>query len=88
MGTLAGALEVRDIPSFPDKLYADVVGTIDEVDTVLKITKIKCHYHLKIPRGKREKAERALSVFERSCPVSQTLKGCIEFIHTWNIEEE
>ncbi len=54
----------------------------------MKITKISCHYKLKIPAGKREAAERALNVFERGCPVSQTLKGSIQFEHTWDIEED
>jgi uncharacterized OsmC-like protein len=53
----------------------------------LKITKIDCHYEVKVPKGKREAAERALTVFEVGCPVAQTLKGCVEFNHTWQIEE-
>ncbi len=41
-----------------------------------------------IPEGKRDAAERALAVFERGCPVAQTLKGCVEFEHKWEITEE
>jgi uncharacterized OsmC-like protein len=54
---------------------------------VLKITKIKCRFDIKVPTGKREAAERALSVFDRGCPVAQTLKGCVEFEYQWDIEE-
>ncbi|WHX42959.1 OsmC family protein [Mesobacillus sp. AQ2] len=88
VGTLSGALEARKIPTSPDKVKAQVQGTIEAPEGVLKITKISCHYILKIPTGKREAAERALNVFERGCPVAQTLKGCIQFEHTWEIEED
>jgi uncharacterized OsmC-like protein len=66
---------------------AQVQGTIEAPEGVLKITQISCHFELKVPEGKREAAERALSVFERGCPVAQTLKGCITFHHTWEITE-
>ncbi|WP_090749312.1 OsmC family protein [Mesobacillus persicus] len=87
VGTLSGALEARKIPTSPDKVSADVQGTIEAPEGVLKITRISCHYYIKVPAGKTDAAERALAVFERGCPVAQTLKGCIEFEHTWEIEE-
>ncbi|WP_079509275.1 OsmC family protein [Mesobacillus jeotgali] len=87
VGTLSGALEARKIPTSPDKVQAQVQGTIEAPEGVLKITKISCHYELKIPAGKKDAAERALNVFERGCPVAQTLKDCIHFTHTWEIEE-
>ncbi|MFS0634338.1 OsmC family protein [Mesobacillus foraminis] len=88
VGTLSGALEARKIPASPNKVKAQVQGTIEAPEGVLKITKISCHFELKIPQGKREAAERALSVFERGCPVVQTLQGCIAFHHTWVITED
>lgn len=88
MGTLAGALEARGIPAFPDKLWAEAEGTIAAPEGVMKVTHIRVTYHLKIPRGKRPEAERALAVFERRCPVAQTLAGCVTFEHTAQIEEE
>ncbi len=54
----------------------------------MRVTEIRVKYHLVIPRGKREEAERALSVFERGCPVAQTLKGCVKITHAWEIVEE
>jgi uncharacterized OsmC-like protein len=54
----------------------------------MRVTEIRVKYHVVIPRGKRDEAERALSVFERGCPVAQTLKGCVNIIHTWEIVEE
>ncbi|GAC1417297.1 MAG: hypothetical protein NVSMB5_07990 [Candidatus Velthaea sp.] len=53
----------------------------------MKITAIAVHYHLTIPPGTRPEAERALAVFERGCPVAQTLKGCVNITHTWEITE-
>jgi uncharacterized OsmC-like protein len=53
----------------------------------MKITKIHCHYHIQVPEGKKAQAERVLPVFEKKCPVAQTLKGCVELIHDWTIEE-
>lgn len=41
-----------------------------------------------IPKGTREAAERALNVFEKACPVAQTLKGAIQLDNTWDITEE
>ncbi len=86
MGTLSGALEARKIPTSPDKVHADVQGTIEAPDGVLKITKIACHYTVKVPDGKQDAAERALAVFDRGCPVAQTLKGAVEIEHTWELE--
>ncbi len=54
----------------------------------MRVTSIRVTYHLKIPQGKREEAERALAVFERGCPVAQTLKGCVGITHAWEIAEE
>ncbi|MDO6656819.1 OsmC family protein [Anaerobacillus sp. 1_MG-2023] len=84
---MSGALEARQIPSFPNKLSGQFEGLIEAPEGILKITKIKCHYKLIIPEGKREAAERALHVFERGCPVAQTLKGCVAFEHDWEIIE-
>lgn len=87
-GTLSGALAARKIPTYPNKLQGSFQGYIEAPEGVLKITRIDCHYKLTIPKGTKEAAERALQVFERGCPVAQTLKGCIQFEHTWEITEE
>jgi uncharacterized OsmC-like protein len=54
----------------------------------MRVTRIHVTYHLKIPHGKRGDAERALAVFERGCPVAQTLKGCVTITHSWELVEE
>lgn len=82
MGT---ALEARGIKS-AENLIAEVEGDIEDVDGLLKITKIRLKYRLKIPSGTREKAERALSVYAEKCPAYQSVKGCIEC--SWQAEME
>ncbi|WP_264805183.1 OsmC family protein [Cytobacillus sp. NCCP-133] len=88
VGTLAGALEARQIPITREKLRANVQGVIEAPEGVLKITVIRTHFTLLIPKGTRDAAERALNVFEKACPVAQTLKGAIQLENTWNITEE
>lgn len=86
-GTLGGALEVRDIPSHPEKLSSDVEGDIEDVDGVMKITRIRVHYDIKIPAGKKAEAERALEVHVRGCPAAMSVKDCIAVEWTADIEE-
>ena len=69
-----------------DNLVAEVEGDIEDVNDVLKITKIRLKYRLKIPAGTREKAERALAVYAEKCPAYQSVKGCIEC--SWDAEME
>ena len=59
-------------------------GDIEDVDGVLKITKIRLTYKLKIPAGSRDKAERALVVYADKCPAYQSVKNCIQC--TWQAE--
>jgi uncharacterized OsmC-like protein len=54
----------------------------------MRLTTMRVTYNLRIPKGKRADAERALAVFERGCPVAQTLKGCVQIAHAWEITEE
>jgi len=61
-----------------------VEGDIEDVDGVLRITKIRLTYRFRIPPGTREKAERAVAVYADLCPAYQSVKGCIEC--TWKAE--
>ncbi len=74
---------MREIKS-AENLVADVEGDIEEVDGVLRITKIRLHYRLKIPKGSREKVDRVLAAYAEKCPAYQSVKGCIEC--TWDVE--
>jgi uncharacterized OsmC-like protein len=51
---------------------------------VLLLTRVRIKYRLKIPRGKREQAERALSLHHSRCPVSQSVERGIRV--EWSAE--
>ena len=61
-----------------ENLRADVTGDIEDVDGVLRITRIRLLYHARIPPGKRSEAERALETYADKCPAYQSVKGCID----------
>ena len=67
-----------------ENLRAEVEGDIEDVDGVLRITRIRLRYHVRIPTGKREAVERALEVYADSCPAYQSVKGCIDV--SWDAE--
>jgi organic hydroperoxide reductase OsmC/OhrA len=73
-GTLAVALAARKIPTQPDKLSSEVEGFIENVDGKPLITRIKVHYHVKVPQGKREETQRAIEVHEKGCPAAQSVQ--------------
>jgi len=71
-----------------ENLISEVEGDIEDVDGVLKISKIRLKYKVKIPSGMREKAERALAVYSDNCPAYQSVRGCIDCSWDAEIEEE
>ena len=79
---------MRGIPSEPDKVKAAVEGDIEAVDGVLRITTIRVHYTVTIPRGKREAAERAVATHETKCPAANSVRGCIAMEIAADINEE
>jgi organic hydroperoxide reductase OsmC/OhrA len=87
-GTLAGALAARKIPTQPDRLSSEVEGFIENVEGKPLITKIKVHYKVKVPRGKREETQRAIDVHEKGCPASQSVQRGIAIEWDGEIEEE
>jgi uncharacterized OsmC-like protein len=64
-----------------------VEGDIEDVEGVLKITRIRLKYRFKVPPGAREKAEKALAVYAEKCPAYQTVKNCIEVSWSADMEE-
>ncbi len=78
---------MREVKS-AGNLVADVEGDIEEVDGVLKITKMRLKYRFKIPAGTRGKVDRALETHADKCPAYQSVKGCIECSWEAEIEEE
>jgi organic hydroperoxide reductase OsmC/OhrA len=87
-GTLAGALAARKIPTQADRLQTEAEGTIETVDGRPLITRIKVHYRLRVPRGKREEALRAIEVHEKGCPASQSVQRGIAVEWAGDVLEE
>jgi organic hydroperoxide reductase OsmC/OhrA len=87
MGTLATVLAGKKIPTLGDRFRADVEGDIEDVDGVLRITKIRVKYTLKVPAGKTGEAREALTVYEEKCPAAMSVKGAIEIIDSAEITE-
>ncbi len=79
---------MRDIPVSRESLQADVEGDIEAVDKVLRITRIRVRYRLRIPTGTREKAERAVATHPTKCPAANSIRGCIDLDIKAEITEE
>ena len=86
MGTLAVVLASKKIQTFEHLYKAEVIGDIEEVDKVLKITRIKVHYTLRAPKGKWEDAKEALNTYLPLCPGAQSVIGCIDISHELSLE--
>jgi uncharacterized OsmC-like protein len=84
---LAGALEARQIPAYAGALETEIEGDIEEGDKVLLLTRVRVKYRLRVPRGKREEAERALALHDSRCPVSQSVQRGIRVEHSADITE-
>lgn len=87
-GTLAVALAARKIPTQPNRLSSEVEGIIENVDGKPLVTRITVHYKVKVPKGKREEALRAIEVHEKGCPASQSVKRGIAIEWDSQVEEE
>ena len=68
-------------------MVADVEGDIGGVERVLRITGIRVRYRIKIPRGMREAADRAVATHEDRCPAATSVRDCIPITITADIEE-
>lgn len=76
-GTLRGALAARDIRLNRDTFQAEVEGLIEQEGRGIKITTIRIHYRLTIPKDKRTEAERAVAVHDKGCPATQSVSPAI-----------
>jgi len=79
---------VRGIPSEPNKVTAAVEGDIEAIEGLLRITRIRVHYTISIPAGKREAADRALATHATKCPAANSVRGCIDIAIAADIGEE
>lgn len=87
LGTLIGALEVRQVSLPADAITAQVEGINEIVDRIPVLTKLCVRYRLRIPAGTREVVERALERHQSKCPSAQSLKASVEICWTAHIEE-
>jgi len=69
-------------------LEADVEGRIEADDKLFRIAAVSLRYKLKIPKGKRSEAERALAHHENACPVHMSIKKGFEVSWSADIKEE
>jgi organic hydroperoxide reductase OsmC/OhrA len=81
MGTLAAVLAKKGIRTFKELFQAQVIGDIEDVNGVLKITRIEVNYTLKAPEDKKPEALEALETYLSQCPGAQSVVGCIELHH-------
>ena len=86
--TLAGVLAARKIPTHPDRLSSEVEGFFENVDGKPLIARIKVHYNVKVPKGKREEALRAIEVHEKGSPASQSVRRGIAIEWDGVVDEE
>ena len=79
---------MRDIPAPTEKLQASVEGDIQAIDNVLRITRIRVRYRIRIPAGTREKAQRAVDTHATKCPAANSVRGCIDLDIAADLTEE
>jgi len=87
MGTLATALAGKKVPTFGDRFRADVEGDIEDVDGVLRITRIRVRYTLKVPAGKTADAREAMGAYLVRCPAAMSVRGCIAIEDALDVSE-
>lgn len=88
MGTLASVMAGKKIRTFQDRFIATVTGDIEDVNGILKITRIDVNYLLKLPDGQRDAAVECFNNYIEFCPGAQSVVGCIDITHQLNMEEK
>jgi organic hydroperoxide reductase OsmC/OhrA len=83
-GTLRGALAARGIHLNKETMQTEVEGLIEKVGSGIKITTIRVHYRLTIPKEQRAEAERAVAVHDKGCPATQSVTPSIKV--EWDTE--
>lgn len=87
LGTLNGALEVRQVKLEGDAIRADVEGVNELREGLPVLTAIRVRYFLRIPRGTRELVDKALARHQDKCPTAAWMKGSVDVSWTAEIEE-
>lgn len=87
MGTFATALAKRRIATTEKRFRADVRGDIEDVDGVLKITRIHVQYTLKLLPDKHSEAQACFESYMTRCPAAQSVVGCIDISHSLDMTD-
>jgi len=87
MGTLATALASHKIPTHTDRFQALVEGDIEKVEGILRISRIRVGYLLKVPAGKTAEARQVFATYLERCPAAMSVYGCIEISDSLDITE-
>ena len=77
----------KKVPTFGDRFRADVEGDIEDVDGVLRITRIRVRYALKAPAGKTADAREAMETYITRCPGAMSVRGCIAIEDSLDVSE-
>jgi len=84
LGTLNGALEVRQVSLAADDISVTVAGINEIVDKIPTLTEVRLRYRLRIPASSRETVDRALATHQSKCPTAQSLKNAVRI--TWQAD--
>ena len=84
LGTLNGALEVREVRLENDAIRAEVEGINEIVDGIPMLREIRVRYALRVPRDLRERVDRALAKHQEKCPTARSLVGAVAV--SWSAE--
>jgi len=87
LGTLIGALEVRQVKLEDDAVECEAEGLNAVREGLPVLTEIRVRYRLRIPPGSRETVERALARHADKCPTAASLKGAVAVSWTAELEE-
>ncbi|MBT8341232.1 MAG: OsmC family protein [Desulfatitalea sp.] len=88
MGTFATMLAKSKVATPANRYRAEVVGDIEKVDGILKITRIHVHYHLKLSPDQREAAEAAFTAYLSHCPAAQSVIAAIQIEHSLEMQDK
>jgi organic hydroperoxide reductase OsmC/OhrA len=88
MGTLASVMAGKKIRTFKDRFIATVTGDIEDVNGILKITRIDVNYLLKLPDHQRNEAVECFNNYIEFCPGAQSVSDCIDITHQLNMEKK
>jgi uncharacterized OsmC-like protein len=87
LGTLNGALEVRQVQLEGDAVQCEAEGVNVVRDGLPVLSEVRVHYRLRIPAGTRDTVERALAKHQEKCPTAATLAGAVRVSWTADLEE-